>query len=140
MESEQSAIWAIIAFGSIENREIEYQPLYRFVLRCDSTPTTKPASDVQRGFLQGAITFLRTVNEATAASASSVESDQLGAFKTLHENIAVGHSAFKQVAYDDIPAMPLRPNELQGAQDVLLTAKKLDEESKDLVDAFVLAA
>jgi hypothetical protein len=140
LENEQSAIWATIAFESIGNREIAYQPLYRFALRSDRSVTTQPASDSQRVFLEAVIQFLRAVDHSVSTSDDKLQDHQEVALNDLKQGIESSDTTLKSSAFDDLLAIQAGADDLQQARDLIDAAKRLRELSRNIADAYHLAA
>jgi hypothetical protein len=139
LEAEQSALWATIAFEIIQNREIPYQPLYRFKLQSDKSATTQPASDSQRGLLEAMIEFLRDADHTSADADDNVSEHQEAALNDLKQSIETNHAALKEAAFADLPAIQVRDADMQQVKDLLAVAKRMTELTKNITDAYHLA-
>jgi hypothetical protein len=140
LEAEQSALWANIAFESIGNREISYQPLYRFALRSDHSATTQPASDSQRDLVEASILFLRLADRCASYADDAVSDHQEMALPDLRHNIEAGHATLKESAFNDLQAMQVSPDDLQQVKDLLAIAKQISELARNISDSYHLAA
>ena len=136
LDAEQSALWATIAWESIQNHDIPLNPLYRFQLK--ATAAT-PASDARRDVLRPAILFLRTIDKTVADDLETLHTNQDQTLTDLADRTEAAYAAAKEPFANAMLSADVDPNDLKTSKDLLASMKHLAEISKNITEAYHLA-
>jgi hypothetical protein len=88
-ETEQSSLWATLAFTAIQNRDISTRPLYRYQLvdTKSKADDNAPAKDPRIDFLRAAVLYMRTLDHTVAVLSDKLETDQYVAYQGLRDTL-----------------------------------------------------
>jgi hypothetical protein len=136
LESEQSALWCKIALRGLSSRDLSIRPLYR----CDLPDSPRDKQSAERfAAISAECKFMRTMNLLTKQAQSALDEDQAPVYVQLQQAV--------DSARDDLASsflnLPTLADALADPQSQIgqfsAAAKRLDDLSQNLVDAYRLA-
>jgi hypothetical protein len=136
LEAELGALWATIAFESIQNRDIALRALYRYQLKLDAVVVDDNQPEpAQLKAVRAAVTYLRTIDHAIAALLNSLEHNQGAAYGVLRDSLQSASQNLQESAatFADTPNV----HAAQAAQmrEAASLAKQMQSLCKDICDA-----
>ena len=126
-EEDQSRLWATLAWEQVEDREIEFRPLYRFALQ----PPGPEAA-----VLRPVILFLRTAASVAHDGLDSIQGSQGAAFISDARRMDAAYTALQQSLADAQDAATLRSDHANDAQTLKSLCKELAEQTKVIADDY----
>jgi hypothetical protein len=138
LESEQSALWATIAFESIENRDIALRPLYRDKLQADPKKfddnQPEPANVKA---LRAAVLYLREIEHATSLlTEDKLESQQEQCYLALREVSEKSLAALQEAAANFSDSSGVDPGQIKQVMGVVESAKQIQSHCRDAAEAY----
>jgi serine/threonine protein kinase len=132
-EDEQSRLWAMLAWGDLQDREIGLQPLYRFKLTPDGA---------RAKLLAAPIAFLRAVDSAAAEALEALDGespDQEKTFKELNQKMS---GAYKSLQSELAVLLDgeSKKEDATEIKELKALCKRLSEQSANLADNYRKAA
>jgi len=137
LEGEQFSLWCKIAFRGASSMELDSRPLYRLELTGGGTDDVgKQSLDA----LKAAIKFMRVVNAELLQAQKDLDGDQKGTLEHLSKATTAARTEL-QAKMLLAPALADRIADPRNALGQFMrSAKRLEDSSQNLVDAFRLAA
>jgi len=129
-ETDQSLLWAIIAWEQVRDREIELHPICRFAL--------KPQSP-EAAMLRPVVLFLRTANQIALEGADSAKADQAAVFQNHAQRMEAAFATLRRSLADASDNAALKPDRKKEGEALKALSKDLAEECKVISDNYANA-
>jgi hypothetical protein len=129
-ESDQSRLWATLAWEQVMDREIEFRPLYRFALQ--------PAGP-DAAVLRPVILFLHTAASVAGNGLESIQNDQTTTFAATSKRMEAAYGLLQKSLADSLNAADLKPDHAKQGQALKALCKALAEETKVMADNYANA-
>jgi hypothetical protein len=136
LEAEQVSLWGIVAFESVQNREIAIRPLYRFQLKSDGD---KPSDAAHVEIVRANVLFLRLVDRAAAQANDAISSDPQAALGAFRQNIDTAIAALSESIIKPTAAGALSLSEFQQLKELSDIAKRMRLLCKNITEGYALA-
>ncbi|MBP7936885.1 MAG: hypothetical protein KA354_19765 [Phycisphaerae bacterium] len=121
-ETDQSSLWAQLAWQRVADLEIGSKPLYRFKVK---SPT---ARDPRAEIVRALALFIRTADQAAIDGLKTVEADQEGTFGGLNARMTVAYEALRKSLADSLDAADsLKTDDRRQAEEMLTSCKEVFE-------------
>jgi len=136
-ESEQSSLWATIAFTAIENRDISTRALYRYRLAdaamraSDNAPARNPKLD----FLRKAVLYVRTLDHTVNALSDRLDNDQGTAYQALRDTLK-GIQTDVQTEGNDFADSGGAASDVKSVSDIVTQTKAIKEYCQNMCEAY----
>jgi len=126
-EEDQSRLWATLAWEQVEDREIQFRPMYRFALQ--------PAGP-EAAVLRPVILFLRTAASVAHDGLDSIQGSQGATFISGARRMDAAYTALQQSLADAQDAAALPADQTKDGQALKALCKELAEQTKVIADDY----
>jgi len=136
-ESEQSSLWATIAFTAIENRDISTRALYRYRLAdaamraSDNAPARNPKLD----FIRKAVLYVRTLDHTVNVLSDRLDNDQGTAYQALRDTLK-GIQTDVQTEGNDFADSGAAQTDVEPVTDIVTQTKAIKEYCQNMCEAY----
>jgi hypothetical protein len=129
-ETDQSRLWATLAWEQVKDREIALHSLCRFAL--------KPKGP-EAVVLRPVILVLRTADDVTAKGLDSVQEDQAATFQEGSQRMEAAFAALQLALADALDDSGLKPERRKEGEALKALCKDLSEQCKVIADNYANA-
>ena len=136
LETEQTAIWAKIAFRAVASRRFTSKPIYRFELRIEDS---NDAALQRQEAIRSATAFVRIATSAVSEAADVADDNTAATFDALHRVIDSANSELN-TRLTKLPALTLDSADAATPLGRLVASTdRLSEVSKNISESYRLA-